>query len=79
MTLGGNRTLSVPTNGLDNRLYLLRVSQDATGSRTLDLDDSIDQGDVPDLKLSAGGGVTDVMGFMKWGGTVKYLGCLKGY
>ena len=44
VTLGGNRTLAVPTNGQDNVLYLLRVTQDGTGSRTLTLDASIDRG-----------------------------------
>ena len=78
-TLAGNRTLSVPTNGLDNTLYLLRVTQDSTGSRTLTLDDSIERGDLPDPTLSTDANSTDVLGFMKWGGTVHYMGILNGY
>lgn len=35
VTLGGNRTLSNPTNAVAGATYLLRVKQDATGSRTL--------------------------------------------
>ena len=79
VTLGGNRTLSVPTNGQDSNVYLLRVKQDATGSRTLTLHASIDRGDLSAPALSTAGGTTDVLGFMKWGGTVHYLGVLKGY
>lgn len=35
VTLGGNRTLDNPTNMIDGGTYILRVIQDATGSRTL--------------------------------------------
>jgi len=35
VTLGGNRTLDNPTNMVDGGTYVLRVIQDATGSRTL--------------------------------------------
>lgn len=35
VTLGGNRTLANPSNMVDGGTYILRVSQDGTGSRTL--------------------------------------------
>lgn len=35
LTLGGNRTLSAPTNAKDGEMYTLVVTQDATGSRTI--------------------------------------------
>jgi hypothetical protein len=35
VTLAGNRTLAAPTNLVDGGTYILRVKQDATGSRTL--------------------------------------------
>ena len=35
VTLAGNRTLDNPTNMVDGGTYILRVNQDATGSRTL--------------------------------------------
>jgi hypothetical protein len=35
VTLGGNRTLGAPTNLVDGFTYVLFVSQDGTGSRTL--------------------------------------------
>lgn len=40
VTLGGNRTLSTPTNPKQGQTYTLRVIQDATGSRTLTLPSS---------------------------------------
>lgn len=38
VTLGGNRTLSNPTNQVDGAVYILEVKQDATGNRTLSFD-----------------------------------------
>ena len=35
VTLGGNRTLDNPTNHKDGGVYIIRVVQDGTGSRTL--------------------------------------------
>lgn len=35
VTLGGNRTMAAPSNLVDGGTYVLRVSQDGTGSRTL--------------------------------------------
>lgn len=35
VTLGGNRTMALPTNIVDGAHYTLKVIQDATGSRTL--------------------------------------------
>lgn len=35
VTLGGNRTLGAPTNMIDGGTYILKVTQDGTGSRTL--------------------------------------------
>lgn len=35
VTLGGNRTLALPTNAKAGDLYILKVVQDGTGSRTL--------------------------------------------
>lgn len=37
VTLGGNRTLSNPTGLIDGQMFLIRVIQDATGTRTLTL------------------------------------------
>jgi len=35
VTLGGNRTFANPTNMRDGGVYILRIKQDGTGSRTL--------------------------------------------
>ena len=35
VTLGGSRTMAAPTNLVDGGTYVLRVIQDATGSRTI--------------------------------------------
>lgn len=35
VTLGGDRTLAAPTNGVVGKSYYLKVLQDGTGSRTL--------------------------------------------
>lgn len=79
VTLGGNRSLNVPLGGSDNQVYLLRVTQDTTGSRTLTLHNSIDRGALSQPSLSTTAGDTDVLGFIRWGATVRYLGILKGY
>ena len=79
LVITGNRTLSVPTNGRNNSLYLLRITQDSIGTRTLALHASIAIGESPAPVLSTTGGRTDVLGFMKWNGTVNYMGILKGY
>lgn len=35
VTLGGNRTLGAPSGLIDGGSYILRITQDGTGSRTL--------------------------------------------
>jgi hypothetical protein len=60
VTLAGNRTLAVPTNGTDGQMLLLRVTQDATGGRTLMLHADIRTGtDVSTVSLSSEPGRTD--------------------
>lgn len=54
VTLGGNRTLSAPTNPSDGMVRCWRIKQDATGSRTLTLDAVFRFGtDIPVLILTA--------------------------
>ena len=38
VTLGGNRSLNAPTNVVEGTCYMVRVTQDATGGRTLSYD-----------------------------------------
>ena len=67
LTLGGNRTLSF-VNGaaeLDRKRFIVEVTQDATGNRTLTPDASVSLGsDLPSVILSPGAGVTDTLGFI---------------
>lgn len=56
VTLGGNRTLSNPTNITPGASYILKVTQDGTGSRTLAFGAAYkfsDGGTVPDLSTGA--------------------------
>lgn len=54
VTLAGNRTLSNPTNMVDGGTYILRVIQDATGSRTLAYDTAYKwSGGAPTLTTTA--------------------------
>jgi len=55
VTLGGNRTLSNPTNLVDGAVYILVVKQDGTGSRTLSFssDYKFSGGTAPTLTTTA--------------------------
>lgn len=63
VTLGGNRTLSNPTNMKAGGCYVLRVIQDGTGSRTLSFGDAYlwPGGTAP--TLSTGAGDVDILAF----------------
>lgn len=56
VTLGGNRTLANPTNMNAGGTYILRIIQDATGSRTLAYNSAylFPVGDVPTLTTTLG-------------------------
>lgn len=79
VTLGGNRTLDNPTNGINGFSYLLYVRQDGTGSRTLSYDTEYDFGDdgAPTLTTTAGRG--DLMGFVRVGGKMVFTGIQTGF
>lgn len=60
VTLGGNRTLSDPTNPADGMVRMWRIKQDATGGRTLTLGGTFRFGtDIPALILSTTATKTD--------------------
>jgi hypothetical protein len=63
VTLGANRILGNPTNGVDGQRIIWEFTQDATGNRTLTLDTkfSVPQ-NMPDITLSTGPGKTDMLG-----------------
>lgn len=63
VTLGGNRTLSNPTNGVDGQLVTWSVKQDGTGSRTLTTDTKFRFGtDITSITLTTTAGKTDHIG-----------------
>lgn len=76
VTLGGNRTLSNPTNMVDGGRYVLRVIQDGTGNRTLSFDSSyqFEGGNI--ITLSTGSGATDFIFFESDGTSMFCRGSL---
>lgn len=68
--LGGNRTLSNPTNMQAGATYILRVVQDSTGSRTLAYGANYawPGGTAPTLSTAAG--ATDILSFYSDGSTM---------
>jgi hypothetical protein len=61
VTLGGNRTLDTPTNRKRGLTYVLEVTQDGTGNRTMTWPASFNWGSVGAPTLSTGAGKTDVI------------------
>lgn len=75
LTLAGNRTMAAPTNIVQNALYILRVSQDATGSRTLTWNAAFKFGGNGAPTLTTTANKVDILSFI--GGasnTLEYIG-----
>lgn len=69
VTLGGNRTLANPTNVKEGGVYILFVTQDATGSRTLTYGSNYRWSNanlVPTLTTTPNR--TDILTFVSFGG-----------
>ena len=63
VTLGGNRTLSNPTNPTSGKRIIWRIKQDATGGRTITLDTKFRLGtDITSVVLSTAPSITDYIG-----------------
>jgi len=63
VTLGGNRTLSNPTNSTNGKRIIWRIEQDATGGRTITLGNKFRLGtDITSVVLSTSPGITDYIG-----------------
>ncbi len=78
VTLGGNRTMVAPTNIVQHNLYMMRVTQDGTGSRTLTWDAVFKFGTAGTPVLTTTAGKTDWLSFIGGaGGTLEYLGIRK--
>jgi len=79
VTLGGNRTMGVPSNVRDGQKITFQVTQDGTGNRTLTWptgssgDYSFGSGSAPTLSTTAGD--TDLIGFVYNAAKARWL-CL---
>lgn len=67
VTLEGNRTLDNPTNMVDGGTYVLRVKQDATGSRTLSFGSAYDFGEAGEPVLTTTANKVDILTFISDG------------
>ena len=72
VTLAGNRTLAAPTNVNENACYVLRVHQDATGSRTMAWDDAYKFPGGIDPVLTTTASAVDIFTFVGGAGNVMY-------
>ena len=81
ITLAGTLTLNL-SNGLDGQLVIVRLTQDAAGSRTLIFGASIRAStDLPTAAISSTPGKTDYLGFRFNAVVAKfdYVGLIKGF
>lgn len=79
VTLGGNRTLAAPTNVNEHACYILRVTQDATGTRTLTWNAAFKFAGGTDPTLSTAANAVDIFTFVGGSGNVMYcIGQAKG-
>lgn len=67
VTLGGNRTMAAPTNLKDGATYILRVIQDATGTRTITWNSVFKWPGGTAPTLSTGNGAIDIITFVSDG------------
>lgn len=75
VTLAGNRTMNAPTNIKQYALYMLRVTQDGTGSRTLAWNAAYKFGGSGAPTLTTTASKTDILSFVGGSGnTLEYLG-----
>lgn len=82
VTLGGNRTMGLPSNATDGRMILFEIIQDATGSRTLAFHASYGFGsDITAFTASTAAGKVDYVGVVYSAALGKWLviGVAKGY
>lgn len=75
VTLGGNRTITFTggSSAVDGKKILLRIKQDATGSRTLTWDTMVRFGtDIASITLTTTAAKTDVVGLIYNHSDTKY-------
>jgi hypothetical protein len=78
VTLEGNRTMNAPTNIVQYNMYILRVTQDAPGGRTLNYNAAYKFGTAGAPVLTTTASKTDILGFIGGSGnTLEYTGIRK--
>jgi hypothetical protein len=78
VTIGGNRTMAAPTNIVQYAQYMMRVTQDATGSRTLTWNAAYKFGTAGAPTLTTTASKTDWLSFIGGSGnTLEFLGIRK--
>ncbi len=78
VTLGGNRTMNAPTNIVQYAMYILRIVQDGTGSRTLVFNAAYKFGTAGAPTLTTTASKVDILGFIGGAGnTLEYTGIRK--
>ena len=79
LTLDADKTLSA-TGGADGNVYPIAVTQDATGGLDITYDASdFNFGAAGEPTLSAAGGKTDVLSFLRLGGKLLFMSIVKGF
>ena len=79
VTLGGDRTLSNPTNARNGGIYTILVQQDSTGSRELSYGDEYGFGSIGEPTLSSAANTYDVLTFMYFDGKMQLQSINQGY
>jgi hypothetical protein len=81
VTLGGNRTLSNPTNPVDGQSIKVRITQDGAGSRTLAYGTAYNFGTAGAPTLTTTAAKTDILGFEYVAAKTQwcYLGTAPGF
>lgn len=75
LTIAGNRTMNAPTNILQDALYILRVTQDASGGRVLSWNSAFKFGGNGAPTLTTAANKTDILSFIGGAGnTLEFIG-----
>ena len=78
VTLAGNRSMNAPTNIEQYAAYVMRITQDATGTRTLSWNAAFKFGTALAPVLSTAGNAVDILGFIGGAGnTLEFTGIRK--
>ena len=73
VTLGGDRTISNPSGGINGAIYQLEVVQDSTGGREITWGSDFKWGsDNTAPVLSTTGGAADILNFVRLNGEMRF-------